>query len=289
MGTREMIDWNRPLVADVGDLLGVSPPIDGTALVDHANGKRYLHNQDGVACGIDNKYTLRNRPWRDGDTVVAVESGIRGEVKGIQSGTEGNSFILVSFDGGCSSLVPVDGIRYDYRRPKKPKEKPEQDEPYKPWSHYGYDHGTRDPHAELEALIADALETHEASKRTGDDALADDIAAHLYAYRGNRDGPTMPVARSIIAMVREHDSTTPDPDGPFPTRCNVTAIEMFAEERERAVAKARAEALEEAAATADGLRPAAGWSEQAANAWGCGCLDTARAIRALINKDSAND
>lgn len=83
-----MIDWNRPLVADVGEPIDVSPPIDGAALVDHANEKRYLHNQDGVALGVDSKYTLRNRPWRVGDRVVTLDGGKRGVIGGA-SGSPG--------------------------------------------------------------------------------------------------------------------------------------------------------------------------------------------------------
>ncbi len=236
------INWNLPLVADVGKPLKVDDPDkDGHRRVVHDGAYELWHAEDGcpVHClsGIRRKYNLRNRPWRVGDPVVSIYSGMRGVVDRISS-YPGDAFpILVLFDDGDKSWMTADGIRYDYSRFSEPGQKTEQGESYKPWSHYGYDPETRDPHAELEALIADAMEAHDAG--------------------------------------RNHNAT-PDPDGPFTIRCNVSAIEMFAEECAKAIAKARAEALEEAAATIDGLRPAVGWSEQTADDWGCGCLDAAR-------------
>lgn len=262
-----MIDWNRPLVADVGEPLKVQGPVhDGHYLVEIYAGEGRWYDQNGElafsASKEDSyKFTLRNRPWRVGDPVVTLGGDRSGVVCKVDQ--KGVLPVRVRFDDGatdwftCSGLfVPGfdkdrrENIRYDYSRASKPKKKQEQDESYKPWSHYGYDPGTCEPHAELETLIAEAMDAHDAG--------------------------------------RNHNAT-PDPDGPFTIRCNVAAIEMFAKERAKAIAKARAEALEEAAATIDGLRPAVEWSEQTADDWGCGCLDAARAIRHLANKDRAND
>ena len=172
-------------------------------------------------------------------------------------------------------MVPVDGIRYDYSRAREPKNHLHGHD-FTPTYHFCWSDGAtankKNPHAELEALIADVLDAYE----DGRNHDAKQRPAREYHIEGIT--PTVPegfiatgltkdefrnklqaFANEWVRLEVERFSVgdedaekrrgliidaTPDQDGPFPIRCNVDAIEMFVEERERAVAKARREALE---------------------------------------------